>query len=492
VNQNSQKDEHIKIITDLKAKLSDAYTTINNQEEHITKLQAQLSHNQTVLQKITQTSTQESTINNPSDTKATGQTQYPGRKKVPIPKKKSDKLSRIQFASLVTFMVVLTTSIGFLLIQKKNQNNPPQPTSGASSTTKTQTESPSTSLPSLPSSISTPVYPSPVLTNIPQTVSSPITVTPVNQQENLNLVYNVKTPPNLQKSEKLQRIVDDIVATVTSEKLSNKPLSITLIDIKKGKYAEYQQDIPRFPASVVKMFWMTYLYANIEKGTVNEAELSNYTNLMIKKSDNNSASYIVDKLTYAQSGQNLEGKDFEDWLNRREQMNSFFINANYQNINISQKVFPITYQKILQPTGADLKMRGKNPDKPIRNKITTQQAARLLYEISQGKAISPTSSQKMFGLLSIDAETRIVKKDDQNQNEFNPVRGYFSESLPLDVNIASKAGWTSNTRQETAYITTPDGKAAYILTVFAEDRSYAYNWKIFPQISRIVYNRMTQ
>ncbi|MBD2771570.1 hypothetical protein [Iningainema tapete] len=57
--------------------------------------------------------------------------------------------------------------------------------------------------------------------------------------------------------------------------------------------------------------------------------------------------------------------------------------------------------------------------------------------------------------------------------------------------MASKSSWTSGSRQEAAYISTPDGKTAYILVVFAEDRAYAYDWEIFPQISRLVFNRMT-
>ena len=30
-----------------------------------------------------------------------------------------------------------------------------------------------------------------------------------------------------------------------------------------------------------------------------------------------------------------------------------------------------------------------------------------------------------------------------------------------------------------------------ILVIFAEDRAYAYDWKIFPQISSLVFDRMT-
>ena len=97
----------------------------------------------------------------------------------------------------------------------------------------------------------------------------------------------------------------------------------------------------------------------------------------------------------------------------------------------------------------------------------------------------------MAQLLTIDSETRNIKKSDKNPNEFNPVRGFLSESLPNNVQFMGKAGWTSDTRNDAAIIATPDGKAAYILVVFADDSSYADDWDIFPSISELVFNRMT-
>jgi beta-lactamase class A len=306
---------------------------------------------------------------------------------------------------------------------------------------------------------------------------------------NSELVYNVTTPLDFNYSQELQAIVDKAVSLAADKRLPIKPLSITLIDIKNGESAGYQQNTLRYPASVVKIFWMVYLYAQIEKGLWNEADLKPYLNKMIHSSDNNAASYIIDLITGTQSGSKLDIKKYETWLNQRWQVNIFFQKAGYEKIDITQKNFPIPDLSFSEPQGRDLQMRG-DPKNPIRNKITTQQAARLLSEIYDGQSISQIYSEKMASWLSIDPATRIEKKDDQNPNEFNPVRGYFSESLPTNVNFGGKAGWTSNTRQEAAYIARPDGKAAYILVVFAEDRTYAYDWKIFPQMSRLVYDRM--
>jgi beta-lactamase class A len=240
------------------------------------------------------------------------------------------------------------------------------------------------------------------------------------------------------------------------------------------------------------MFWMVALYATLQEGTIlDERAFTTDLQKMIKKSDNEAASRVLDQISDAESGSELEAENYQAWLNKRKQVNKFFLDAGYQDINVSQKTFPIPYLNLYEPKGRDLQMRG-DPNQPIRNKITTHHAARLLYEIMAGQAVSPEYSQQMINLLTIDPATRIQKRNLQDPNQFNPVRGFFSQSLPDDIYFAAKAGWTSGSRQEAAYIATQDGRTAYILVIFAEDRSYAYDWKIFPKLSRHVFNRMTE
>jgi len=460
--QPIQKDELI--ISKLEADLANAYQVIEQQQKHIAQLQTQLSaninqlsrHKSIVIQETSLFAENESSLL--SDTRSQIKTGFAN-------KKLSDKLSILQFTSIVAVVAVIMSFISFTLM-RRTHSVPSQPTA-------TPLAIPQQSLAPVPKLSKLPTVPN---------------ILPQIERENA-LAYNVKTKPNFKKSLALQALVNDIVATTLGKGLPSNPLSITLIDAKTGEYAEYQQDKPRFPASVVKLFWMVDLYAQIENGIWNESDFISYLNGMIKKSDNNAASVVLDSITDTVSGKYLKGKEYEIWLNKRKQVNTFFQQAEYEKINISQKAFPITNLKIYEPQGSDLTMRG-DPKAPIRNQITTQQAARLLYEITEGQAVSAVASQKMANWLSIDSATRIEKKAQHDPNEFNPVRGYLSESLPTDVFFAGKAGWTSNSRQEAAYIATKDGKAAYILVIFAEDRSYAYDWTIFPQISRLVFERM--
>jgi beta-lactamase class A len=304
------------------------------------------------------------------------------------------------------------------------------------------------------------------------------------------LAYNVKVKPNTRQSQDLQKIVDRVINLASKKGLPITSLSVTLIDLKTGEEASYQQEKPRYPASVVKLYWLVMLQAQLqEKNLIEDEQLNLDLHKMIKKSDNEAASRILDRITDTQSGSNLNTKDLELWLNKRKQSNRFFIDAGYEDLNISQKAFPIPYLNLYSPQGRELQMR-QNPDKPIRNKITTKQTSRLMYEIVKRQAVSSDKSSKMLNLLSIDATTRIKNRVNQDPNIFNTVRGFFSQSLPDNIDFAAKAGWTSESRGETAYIATDDRKTEYILTIFAEDRSYAHDWNIFPEMSRLVFNDM--
>ena len=211
---------------------------------------------------------------------------------------------------------------------------------------------------------------------------------------------------------------------------------------------------------------------------------------MIQKSDNEAASYIVDRITKTEYRQNIKGEEYKNWRKKRLKINQYFQKAGYEDINVSQKTFPIPSLKLARPKGSELKLR-KNSQKANLNKISTQQVARLLYEIHHNKSVSEKSSSKMAELLTIDAGTRNLKRHDKNLNEFNPVRGFLSASLPDKVDFKGKAGWTSGSRNDAGIITTPNGKS-YILVVFGEDRAYAHDWQIFPDISQLVFNQMNK
>jgi hypothetical protein len=313
-------------------------------------------------------------------------------------------------------------------------------------------------------------------------------------------IYTPDRPPNFKRNDQLQSIIKNVTDYVAENNLPTEKLSISLIDFKTNSSENYQGNIGRFPASVVKLFWLValYGYVNYHQGDIGEYTIE--IQEMIGKSDNEESSNIVDAITGAKSNhKNMSQSDYQEWLKKRNLLNQYFVDAGYNGININQKTYPIPSKKMFKPQGADLKMRGNDPKNPIRNKITTEQAARLMYEIITGQAISPESSQEMRYYLNRinmmqDGSWKNIDPN-QGQGHFNPIKGFFGEyfanSDPKNIQeFASKAGWTSDSRSEVAYIN--DGQVAYILAVFTQDAAYAQNWQIFPKISELVYQKMQQ
>ncbi|MBW4618872.1 MAG: class A beta-lactamase-related serine hydrolase [Cyanosarcina radialis HA8281-LM2] len=307
-------------------------------------------------------------------------------------------------------------------------------------------------------------------------------------RENSEAIYNVTTPPSFKPSARLDRIVNELVDTATAKGLSTQPLSITLIDVKTGEIAEYQSNVPRYPASVVKMFWMVAFFGRYTQPE--SAEYNNdlpYVAKMVQQSDNNAAGFILDRITDTKSQGKLSAEEFKIWFNKRDRVNRFFQQAGYSDININQKTFPVG--SMSRPQGTDLQMRG-DPKTPIRNQISSDRSARLIYEIFNGRAGSPAANEIMQKLLTRDLRPEAWNQP--NYRGFNPVRGFFGQALTKDnVIFASKAGWTSSTRGEAAFVTTTDGQTAYVLSVFGDSRAYAGDGQIFPQMSRIVFDRLT-
>ncbi|WP_234300830.1 serine hydrolase [Sphaerospermopsis aphanizomenoides] len=299
------------------------------------------------------------------------------------------------------------------------------------------------------------------------------------------LTYQPLQKPNLQPSQKLQQIVDDVVIFMDSKGMPTTRLSVSLIDLKTSSYAGYSDQEVRFPASVTKLFWMVYLYGQYQsrllpEGTIPEKQLKK----MIQDSDNEAASLIVDTITQTTSSNDLTGSELQIWIQKRLAMNSFFQQAGYSQINISQKLFPT--KQFTEPIGRDLQIR-LDPADPIRDYATTSDVARLLFEIEAEKSISRKYSKQMKRLLK-----RSLHPQDWKNKEFNAIEGFLGEGLPQDAYFASKMGWNFSVRNDAAIIGSPDRKHKYILVIFGDDPSFYKDKKLFPEISRMVYQEMTK
>jgi len=129
------------------------------------------------------------------------------------------------------------------------------------------------------------------------------------------------------------------------------------------------------------------------------------------------------------------------------------------------------------PFGRDVQLLGANREN--RNRATTNAVASMLLWIVRGRAVSPEASKAMMELLNRPTDT---PRKDENQ-----IKEFLGEALPAGSKLWSKAGWTSEVRNDAAYIELPNGKK-FILVVFT--RGTADDVKLLPAIGAKVLTEM--
>lgn len=270
--------------------------------------------------------------------------------------------------------------------------------------------------------------------------------------------------PAIAPSAELQAILSKAVADVTAAH-SFKPneIAATLIDLRDPanlKTAEVNGELRLYTASVVKMFYMAALERQIEDGKITVTkELERGLKDMIVDSSNEATQYILDVLTDTSSGSELPEKEFEAWQYKRNRVNRFFSSLGYQNININQKTFCEDAYGIEQQSRA---YKGQN-----RNMLTTNATARLMAEMALRRFVNETRSDLMLGLMARDWSKE--SKDPDNQSVAFTGKALIDGKM-TGTKLWSKAGWTSKSRHDAAYIETPDG-LKFVIVVFTENHA---------------------
>jgi len=235
-----------------------------------------------------------------------------------------------------------------------------------------------------------------------------------------------------------------------------------------------------YPASIIKLFYLVAIWEWAEKGMIKTSkELERAIRDMIVDSSNDATSLVVDVLTGTTSGPELPSGPFETWKQQRNIVNRYFQSLNWldlQDININQKTW------CDGPYGRDRALLGELMEN--RNMLTTNATAILLHSIIGGVAVSAKASQEMMGLMKRSLEPAELEADPENQ-----VTGFLGSGLPLEANLWSKAGLTSQVRHDAAYIEIPNLRP-YLLVVFTEGKENSKNEQILPFISRQVVEAM--
>ncbi len=258
------------------------------------------------------------------------------------------------------------------------------------------------------------------------------------------------------------------------KKLQENELSITLIDLRDPKRpvtANFRGNERVYPASVVKLFYLVATHRWLEDKKIEQTpELTRAVRDMIVDSSNEATQYVLDVLTHTTGGYELPPKEMEEWQNQRNAVNRYYSSLGYTNINVNQKTF------CEDAYGRERVSRGPNGEN--RNKLTTDATARLLMEIVTGKIANPARTAAMMELLKREYTGTSSDTDDQGHG-FTGIALQGREGFRL----WSKAGWTSTTRHDVAYVEMPDG-GKFVLATFTSNHSD--DREIIPTVARVV------
>lgn len=293
-------------------------------------------------------------------------------------------------------------------------------------------------------------------------------------------------PPPLASSAELETMLKEAVGVVldpaNGKAFKSDEIAATLIDLRDPqnlKWANVAGEKPIYPASVVKMFYMAALERQLEDGKIKMSpELERGLRDMIVVSSNEATQYILDVVTGTSSGAELPDKEFIAWQEKRNRVNRYFSSMGYTNINVNQKTFCEDAYGIEQQSR---KYKGEN-----RNMQTTNATARLMAEIVLGRIVSADGTKKMMDLMKRDPFAATTDPDDQ-------AHAFIGKSL-IDgkmrgVKLWSKAGETSKSRHDAAYIETLEG-SKFVLVVFTEN--HANDHDAIPSIAGKVLQRMKE
>jgi len=256
----------------------------------------------------------------------------------------------------------------------------------------------------------------------------------------------------------LDRAVRSTLDRFQASGLNADQIAITLVDLSMAdrlQQASYRGEVPIYPASVIKLFYLAAAHRWLEDGRFADTpELRRALRDMIVDSSNDATHYVIDLLTGTTSGPELPEAELKTWVEKRAVVTRYFAGLGYLDVNASKKPWGDG------PYGRE--SQAIRAYEPKRNMLTTAATARLWVEIATGHCVTPTRSTEMMALLARDPAAKTEDLDDQAK--------FTGTELPAGARLWSKAGWTSQTRHESAYVELPNGRN-YVLVVFTTDHA---------------------
>jgi len=229
--------------------------------------------------------------------------------------------------------------------------------------------------------------------------------------------------------------------------IKSTDIAMSYRDLETDAIMSYNGNIPMYPASVVKMFYMAYAEELIaKKKLIRNPEFDRGLIDMIKVSNNDATGLILDTITGTTGGPALPEGELKKWMDKRQSVNRWLNTIGISGINASQK----TWNE--GPYGRERQGYGPNFEK--RNSLTADSCVQMMTMIMRKKL---AGADEMLDLLSRKAGS----KDGQGGE-------FIGELAPKEAKLWSKAGWTSTVRHDVACIELNGHKKVYAIFTRAQ------------------------
>jgi beta-lactamase class A len=252
-----------------------------------------------------------------------------------------------------------------------------------------------------------------------------------------------------------ERSVQGAIERFRDRSLQRDQVALTVVDLSdptRAQQASVRGGELIYPASVIKLFYLAAAHRWLEDGKLTDTpELRRALRDMIVDSSNDATHYVIDLLTGTTSGPELPEAEIKLWFERRNAVTGYFSDLGYTGVIANKKPWSDG------PYGRE--SQAIRLFTPKRNMLTTDATARLLVEIFSDRCVTPARSAEMRALLARDPAAKTDDPDDQAL--------FIGPALPTGAKLWSKAGWTSQTRHDAAYIELPSGKKL-VLVIFTE------------------------
>lgn len=276
--------------------------------------------------------------------------------------------------------------------------------------------------------------------------------------------------PDPQLRDLCQRIGQETVAEFAAKGLKEEMFgfAVSILGETDARFGGFRENETFYPASVVKAFYMNYAANEIGQERLKPTEeFHRAMRDMIIDSSNDATGLIVDVLTGTTGGPSLEGKAWDEWREKRQVVNRWYLKRGYMGVNACQKTWGDG------PYGRERDFYGAQMDN--RNRLTALSGVRLFSEIARRASLEPPVHDETKDVNWM--ATLLTRRAGDPQFD-----DFIGKVAPEGALVRSKAGWTSTSRSDVAWIKLENKEM--VIAVFTNGREVANEPAIIQNVAK--------